>query len=122
MQSAFGLVPTKRTPTSLPKRPLSAVLLSVAAHGGSLALVVMVGTAVGSRVSEAPTLQVLAKLEVAGGPHAVTVPMPVAEIGAHTKHADLTKESSKKTILPIENPLPKLAGGGKPKKAPGRRA
>jgi protein TonB len=82
---------------------------------GLLALVVMVGTAVGSRVTEPPTLQVLAELEVAGGPHAVRVPMPVADFGAHTKHPEATAESSKKTILPVENEAPKLAGGGKPK-------
>ena len=107
--------PTKRSPTSMEKRPVTAALLSVATHGAVLALVVMVGTAVGSRVSEPPTLEVLAKLEVAGGPHAVTVPMPVADFGAHTKHPEATAESSKKTILPVEKALPKLAGGGKPK-------
>jgi protein TonB len=37
------------------------------------------------------------------------------DYGAHTKHPDSTPEASKTTILPIENPLPKLAGGGKPK-------
>jgi protein TonB len=41
--------------------------------------------------------------------------MPVADFGAHTKHTDLTSESSKKTILPVEKPAPKLAGGGMPK-------
>jgi hypothetical protein len=60
-------------------------------------------------------VQVLARLEVAGGPHAVKVPMPVADFGAHTKHPEATPESSKKTILPVEKPAPKLAGGGAPK-------
>jgi protein TonB len=115
MQSAFGLVPTKRTPTSLPKRPLSAVLLSVAAHGGVLALLGMVGTAVRSSMVEPTSWQVLARLEVAGGPHAVKISAPVMDYGAHTKHPEPTPEASKKTILPIENPLPKMAGGGKPK-------
>ena len=107
--------PTEPSRTKLAKRPLSAVVLSIAAHGGLFALVVMVGTAVGTKLNEPISLQVLARLEVAGGPHAVKVPMPVADFGAHTKHPEATAESSKKTILPIENPLPKRAGGGKPK-------
>lgn len=117
MESAAGAGQTGRVSLRMARRPLSAVGLSVGAHLGLLALGLMVGTAVGSRVTEPPTLQVLAKLEVAGGPHAVRVPMPVADFGAHTKHTDATAESSKKTILPVEKPAPKLAGGGKPKNA-----
>ena len=107
--------PAQENRTKVSTRPLSAVVLSIAAHGGVFALVVMVGTAVGSRVSEPPTLLKLAKLEVAGGPHAVTVAMAVADFGAHTKHSDATPDASKKTILPVENSKPKLAGGGAPK-------
>jgi len=97
------------------RRPLWAVVLSIGAHGGVFALVVMVGTAVRTSMVETTSVQVLAKLEVAGGPHAVKVPMPVADFGAHTKHPEATPESSKKTILPVEKPAPKLAGGGAPK-------
>ena len=107
--------PTEPNRTKLAKRPLSAVLLSIAAHGGVFALVVMLGTAVKTSMVEPTTWQVLARLEVAGGPHAVKIPAPVMDYGAHTKHPEPTPEASKKTILPIQNPLPKLAGGGKPK-------
>ena len=120
MESPTEPVPSQQTtrhpaPNPLAKRSTTAMLLSVAAHGGVFALVVMLGTAAGKTTVEPATLQVLAKLEVAGGPHAVQVPMPVADFGAHTKHPDATPESSKKTILPVEKPAPKLAGGGAPK-------
>lgn len=115
MQSATAAGRTGRDSLRKARRPLSAAVLSVVAHGGLLALAVMMGTAAGSRVSEPPTLLKLAKLEVAGGAHAVKVAMPVADFGAHTKHPEATAESSKKTILPVEKPTPKLAGGGKPK-------
>ena len=101
--------------TKLAKRPLSAVLLSIAAHGGVFALVVVLGNALRSSVVEPTSLQQLAKLEVAGGPHAARTPQPVMDVGAHTKHPEPTPETSKKTILPVERPAPKLAGGGAPK-------
>jgi protein TonB len=91
------------------------VVLSIAAHGGVFALVVMLGNAVRSSVVEPVTLQQLAKLEVAGGPHAAKTQLPVMDVGAHTKHTDATPDASKKTILPVENPTPKVAGGGQPK-------
>ena len=115
MQSATAAGRTGRDSLRKARRPLSAAVLSVGAHGGLLALVVMEGTAEGSRVSEPPTLLKLAKLEVAGGPHAAKVALPVMDVGAHTKHPEPTPEASKKTILPVENPKPKLAGGGAPK-------
>jgi len=96
-------------------RPLSAVVLSIAAHGGVLALVVMLGTAVRTNMVEHPSFEVLARLEVAGGPHAAKAPLPVMDVGAHTLHTDATPEASKKTILPVEKPAPKMAGGGAPK-------
>jgi protein TonB len=117
--------PTEPNPTELDpvqqgrvraaKRPLSAVLLSIAAHGGVFALVVVLGAVVRTSTVEPTTWQVLARLQVAGGPHAVKISAPVMDYGAHTKHPEPTPEASKTTILPIENPLPKLAGGGKPK-------
>jgi len=106
---------TQQAPTRLAKRPLSAVLLSIAAHGGVFALVVMLGNAVRSSVVEPVSLEQLAKLEVAGGPHAAKTPQPVMDVGAHTKHPEPTPEASKKTILPVDKPAPKLAGGGSPK-------
>jgi protein TonB len=107
--------PTEPNRSNPAKRPLSAVVLSIAAHGGLFALVVMLGTALKTSMVEPTAWQVLAKLEVAGGPHAVKVPMPVADFGAHTKHPEATAESSKKTILPVEKSAPKLADGGAPK-------
>jgi protein TonB len=91
------------------------VVLSIVVHGGVLVLVGMVGAAVKTRVVAPVTWRVLARLQIAGGPHAVKIAAPVMDFGAHTKHPEATPESSKQTILPVENPLPKLAGGGKPK-------
>jgi len=99
----------------LAKRPLSAVVLSIAAHGAVFALVVLLGRAVSTSIVVPTSWQVLAKLEVAGGPHAAKVPLPVMDVGAHTLHSDATADSSKKTILPVEKPAPKMAGGGAPK-------
>jgi protein TonB len=97
-------------------RPVSAVVLSIAAHGGMFALVVLVGTAVRTSMVERTSWPVLARLEVAGGPHAAKAQLPVMDVGAHTLHSDATAEASKKTILPVEKPAPKMAGGGAPAK------
>src|ERR1700678_2054623 len=103
MQTPTGTNPTELDQVQqgrarVAKRPLSAVLLSIAAHGGVFALVVVLGAAVKTSVVEPTTWQVLARLEVAGGPHAVKISAPVMDYGAHTKHPDPTPEASKTTI------------------------
>lgn len=106
---------TGRARMSLAKRPLSAGLLSIAAHGGIFALAVMLGSAAKTSRIEPRTWQALARLETAGGPHAVKIAAPAMDHGAHTKHPEPTPEASKKTILPVEKLTTRQAGGGKPK-------
>jgi TonB family protein len=102
------------SPTERTKRPLSAVLLSIALHGSLFAFLFLLGTAARTRRIDPTRLQVLAQLEVAGGAHAVRIPLPVMDSAAHTRQPTPDPEASKKTILPVEQPHPKVAGGGAP--------
>lgn len=97
------------------KRSLSAVALSVALHGGVLALMLMVGTAARTRVIEPTYFQKLTLLESAGGSHAVRIPLRAMEFAAHTRKPTAEQEASRKTILPVDQKQPKKSGGGAPK-------
>jgi TonB family protein len=107
--------PIEPAPTHPTKRRLSAVLLSFAFHATVLALILIVANAAGTKLVEPRSFQTMALLETAGGSHAVRVQMPAAEFAAHTRNPTRDPEASQKTILPIEQSLPKMTGGGAPK-------
>lgn len=100
--------------TEWTKRRIPAVLLSVALHGSVLALVLLLGLAARSRRMEPVALQSLAKLEIAGGAHAVRIPLPPMETAAHTRNPAPDQEVTRKTLLPHEQTHPKISGGGAP--------
>ncbi|MFZ0742804.1 MAG: TonB family protein, partial [Terracidiphilus sp.] len=97
------------------KRSLSAVVLSVAVHLGVLAFALLLGTAARTRLMEPAPVQKVALLEIAGGSHAVRVPLPAMDFAAHTRNPTTDQEATRKTILPVEQTHPKMYGGGAPK-------
>jgi TonB family protein len=107
------LEPAKIQP---PKRRTRAVLLSVTLHASLLICLILLAKAIHTRSVVAPvSFERLALVETAGASHAIRISLPPAAFSAHTRHPEPDPAASKKTILPIEKPQPKMAGGGSPK-------
>jgi TonB family protein len=97
------------------KRRASAVLLSVAMHGSLLALVVLAGEVARHRfIAQPTTFQAMAMVKVAGGSHAIKFPLPPMDEAAKIHDPDKSPDVTRKTILPVEQPHPKVSGGGAP--------
>ncbi len=108
--------PTEPANIQPPKRRTRAVLLSIALHASLLICLILLGKAIHTRSAVAPvSFERLAMIETAGATHAIPIPLPPAAFSAHTRNPKLDPEASKKTILPVENSQPKMAGGGSPK-------
>jgi protein TonB len=107
--------PAKQTPAQLTKRDFQAVLLSVALHGSVLGLVLVVGTAVRTKVVQPPSSRMMALMQTAGGSHAVKIELPAKDFAAHTRETAPDPEATKKTMIPVEKTHPRMAGGGAPK-------
>ena len=97
------------------KRRLPAILLSVALHVSVLALAAYLGTLARTRFVEPTPFQTLALLDTAGGSHAVRIELPPSDFAAHTRTPTKDPDTSHKTSLPVEQPAPKMLGGGAPK-------
>jgi len=98
-------------------RPLPAVLLSIACHLVIFACALLLQ--VSSRAKLAPPTRFLtvAKIENAGGSHAVKLRLPDLSFAAHTRKPDPDAEATKKTILPVtQTDFLKRSGGGAPAK------
>jgi len=109
MPSFFAPVPTQRN------RRVSAVLTSAAMHGALLALVLVAGKALKNRVMEPTTqYQFISMVENAGAAHASKFPLPPMDLNAQKRHPDPSPEVTHKSLLPVENARPKVAGGGAP--------
>jgi TonB family protein len=105
-------------PTEPAKRRLSSILLSAGSHLSVLALALLLGSAARNRtrlIQPAPPLAV-AQLEISGGSHAVRIPLPALPEATHTRHPDPDADVTRKTILPVQQPRPKVSGGGAPPK------
>jgi len=96
------------------KRRASAVLLSVAMHGGVLVLVLVVGHVARSRMAAPTDFQRMALVETAGGAHAVPFPLPPMDQAAKIHDPDKSPDVPKKTIVPVKETHPKVSGGGAP--------
>jgi outer membrane biosynthesis protein TonB len=114
-ESSLDAASTPLTPIPPVKRRVSAVLFSVAMHGGVLALVVLAGEAARHRFIAQPTaFQAMAMVKIAGGSHAVKFPLPPMDEAARIHNPDKSPDVTRKTILPVEQPHPKVSGGGAP--------
>lgn len=105
------------SPDEPTKRHLPAVLLSFACHLAIFACVLLFQ--VPSKVKLVPPtrFETVAKIENAGGSHAVKLKLPDLAFAAHTRKPDPDAEATKKTILPItQTDFLKRSGGGTPAK------
>lgn len=104
-----------QSPVKLPWHQRRAVSLSFAFHLALLAFIVFLGTS-SKVVTPIRTTHFdrIARIEVAGGTHAVGIPLPKAAISAHTRKPNADPEASKRTLLPVEQPRLKMSGGGAP--------
>lgn len=105
-----------QTPTEPAKRPLRAILFSVALHASVFAFALLLGTAARTRVIDPNIRPVLAQLEIAGGSHGIKIPLPPALAASHTREPAPDTDPARKTILPVNEPRPRLSGGGAPPK------
>ena len=97
------------------KKRIGGVLLSVAVHGGVLALALTGVTVAGSRVVAPTAFRVISLAETAGGSHAVKFLLPPMDTSARIHDPDHSPDVAKKTIIPVEHTHPKVNGGGAPK-------
>jgi TonB family protein len=100
--------------TQSKQRRVAGVALSLAAHGAVLIFVLAMGALHLAKVNEsAPTLTV-AQIEVAGGAHAVEIPLPRMKAAAETRKP-MRNEEAKLRMLPAKPKQDKVkAGGGEP--------
>jgi TonB family protein len=96
------------------KRTLRSVLLSSAFHSALIVCLILIGAAARKKVVETVHPQIVAQIEIAGGSHAIKIKLPASVIAAHTRKPVPDPDASKRTPLPIEQPKPKMAGGGAP--------
>jgi protein TonB len=114
-EPSLNAASTPLAPIPPVKRRVSAVLLSVAMHGSVLALVVVAGEVARHRLIAQPTtFQAMAMVKIAGGSHAVRFPLPPMDEAAKIHDPDKSPDVTRKTILPVEQPRPKVSGGGSP--------
>jgi TonB family protein len=96
-------------------RELRVVLLSLAAHGCVLALVVWLGVVTRARVVEQVKNVTVAGVEIAGGSHAVTVPLPARLTAAGTNKPERYADAAVPPTLMMRQLRPRNdAGGGAP--------
>lgn len=96
------------------RRTLRSVLLSSAFHSAVLVCLILLGAMARKRAVETVHPQIVAQVEIAGGSHAIKIKLPESVFAAHTRKPVPDPEASKRTPLPIEQPHPKMAGGGSP--------
>jgi protein TonB len=96
------------------KRHLRAILLSAALHACIFAIALVAGTVARKRLVEPVAVERVARLEIAGGAHAVRIPLPAMAAASHTREPAPEPEPARRTILPVEPERRKLSGGGAP--------
>ena len=103
-----------RTPEERARRRRRALVLSLAFHALLLIVVLIVRLPSHSAFAPPERRPTVALLELAGGAHPVKVPLPPMPLAAHTRRTVPDADSSRKTLLPIDQPKPRTAGGGVP--------
>lgn len=96
-------------------RMVRAALLSSTFHFLLIVCLVLVG-ALARRKAVVETVhpRLIAQLEFAGGSHRIPIQLPPSNFSAHTRKTTNDPEASKRTIIPVAQPLPKKTGGGSP--------
>jgi protein TonB len=96
------------------RRTLRSVLLSSAFHSVVLVCLILLGSMARKKVLETVHPQVVAQIEIAGGSHAVKIPLPKMPDAAHTRKPDAYADPTARTIVPVEKTPPNRSGGGAP--------
>ncbi len=97
-------------------RVVRAVLLSSVFHFA--VIVLLLWLAIPSRNKPVPPDQfdIVARIDIAGGSHAVKIKLPPLPYAAHTRHPAPDADATKNTVIPMpENNPAKRSGGGAPK-------
>ena len=97
---------------AIPRRRRS-VLLSLAFHLVAIALLVVLETLPARRTIRPVPVVVIAQLEIAGGAHALPIPLPPAPDSSHTRHPVPQTDASTRIILPVTQAA-RYSGGGAP--------
>jgi TonB family protein len=105
-----------QTPTDRGKeRRRGAISLSFVFHAALLVILIGVGTAPRFVIPDhEQRFERIARIEVAGGSHAVQIELPKSTEASHVKHPVPDKDPSQITKLPIAKTPPKPSGGGSP--------
>ncbi|MDE3200284.1 MAG: energy transducer TonB [Acidobacteriota bacterium] len=102
------------TPSQPARRSLSSVLVSLALHGALVALAFVVVRIHPTRVAQPAAPQKYDLLEIAGGAHAIPVPLPKADFAAKNPRPTPEMSASRKSIVPTTVAQKTTAGGGTP--------
>lgn len=96
-------------------RGVRTVVLSLALHGGMLALALSIGALSGAKVVERADRVTYAGVEAAGGSHAVEIPLPTRLTAADTSKPDRYADAAAPSTVPMRQLRPeKESGGGAP--------
>ena len=96
-------------------RGASRVVLSLALHGAGLAMVLWMGVLTRARVVERADSVTVAGIEVAGGAHAVEIPLPARLTAADTNKPERFADAAVPPALPMRQLRPQNdSGGGAP--------
>lgn len=104
-----------RTKAQVERRRVAGVAVSLGAHGALLVLVLALGALHVAKVTEPAQTVTVAQIEVAGGAHAVAIPLPKMRTAAETREPVRDAEA-KLNVVPHPRPVPAKVkeGGGAP--------
>jgi TonB family protein len=107
-----------QSPDEPTKRRLPPVLLSIVCHIVIFACMLLLQLPSRTKLVRPTHFLTVARIENAGGSHAVKLNLPDLAFAAHTRKPDPDAEATKKTILPVDQTqFLKRSGGGAPAKA-----
>jgi TonB family protein len=94
---------------------LRAVFFSSTFHAALLVCLVLVGTLARRRAQvHVVHPRPIARIDIAGGSHAIPIKLPPSLFAAHTSRPTQDPDASRRTIVPMEQPRSKMTGGGSP--------
>ncbi len=103
------------SPAPSAKRPFITGAASIAVHAALLACLILLSRSFSLPSAIIVPHEYVAGVEVAGGSHAVHLPLPRMDTAARTRHPARFAEAEPKTILPPKQPKPaQKSGGGSP--------
>ncbi|HWA94410.1 MAG TPA: energy transducer TonB [Terracidiphilus sp.] len=102
------------SPSQPARRSLSSILVSLTLHCVLIALAFVVVRVHHARIVQPAAPEKYALLEIAGGAHAIPVPLPKADFAAKNPRPTPEKSASRQTIVPTPAVQKPTSGGGTP--------